>query len=162
VRAIDAALERFLPHYLHLLSIPSEQYPMPAQLQGAERRRAFEEALAAIFTLAARRRPLVVVLEDWHWVDATSDAVLKHLVGLVDQYPLMVVMLCRPGYDLSWAAPARFTRVVLAPLSIAETGSMACTALKVAAMPDALQALLHERTGGNPLFIEEVCSPRQS
>ncbi len=157
VRALDPALERFLPHYLHLLSIPSEQHPLPATLQGAERRRALEEALAAIFTLAARARPLLLVLEDWHWVDPTSDAVLKRLVGLVDQYPLLLVVLFRPEYDLAWAAPARLTRLVLRPLSAAETSAMARTALNAADLPEAVHALVHERTGGNPLFIEEVC-----
>ena len=157
VRAVDPALESFLPHYLHLLSISSEQYSMPPTLQGAERKRAFEEALAAIFTLAAKRKPLAIVLEDWHWVDATSDAVLKRLVGLIADYPLMLVLLCRPEYDLTWAAPSQLTRIVVKPLSIADTATMACTALKVDSMPEELKVLIHERTAGNPLFIEEVC-----
>jgi class 3 adenylate cyclase/tetratricopeptide (TPR) repeat protein len=157
VRAVDPALESFLPHYLHLLSISSEQYSMPPTLQGAERKRAFEEALAAIFTLAAKRQPLAIVLEDWHWVDATSDAVLKRLVGLIADYPLMIVLLCRPEYELNWAAPSQLTRIVVKPLSIADTAAMACTALKVDSMPEELKGLIHERTVGNPLFIEEVC-----
>jgi predicted ATPase len=157
VRAVDPGLESFLPHYLHLLSISSEQYPMPPALQGAERKRAFEEALAAIFTLSAKRQPLAIVLEDWHWVDATSDAVLKRLVGLMADYPLMIVLLCRPEYELDWAAPSQLTRIVVKPLSIADTTAMASTALKVDSMPEELKVLIHDRTAGNPLFIEEVC-----
>ena len=64
VNTIDASLERFVPHYLHLLSIPSTQHVLPADLQGGERRRAFEEALVALFTLSAKRQPWIVVLED--------------------------------------------------------------------------------------------------
>src|SRR5436190_14712169 len=98
-----------------------------------------------------------MVLEDWHWVDATSDAVLKQLAGLIVDYPLMIVLLCRPEYELNWAAPSQLTRIVLTPLSIADTGAMACTALKVGSMPEELKVLIHERTAGNPFFIEEVC-----
>jgi predicted ATPase len=71
---------------------------MPATLQGPNAS-VHSEALAAIFTLAARRHTLVIVLEDWHWVDG-FDAVLQHLVELVPDYPLMIVLLCRPEYAL--------------------------------------------------------------
>ena len=157
VSAIDASLDRFVPHYLHLLSIASTQHALPAQLQGAERRRAFEEALVALFTLSAKRQPRLVILEDWHWADVTSDAVLKHLAGLVPQYPIMIVLLCRPEYDLKWAAAGQVTQVALKPLSVADTGALVCTALGVSTLPEALKTLIHQRTGGNPLFIEEVC-----
>jgi predicted ATPase/class 3 adenylate cyclase len=157
VQDLDQRLEHLLPHYLHLLSIPSQPYRLPEKLQGAQRRRALEEALAAFFTLAARQRPLLLILEDWHWADPTSNAVLKRLVSLAGQYPLMIVVLSRPEYDFGWAAPTQLTRIVLRALGLADTRVMACAALHVDSLSDELGALMHERTAGNPLFIEEVC-----
>ncbi|MEE8433270.1 MAG: AAA family ATPase, partial [bacterium] len=73
LRAIDPALEEFLPVYLHLLSIPSSEHPLPGNLSGEALRRASQDALAAVFLANLSRRPMVLMLEDWHWADEASD-----------------------------------------------------------------------------------------
>jgi hypothetical protein len=82
VLAIDRSLEKYLPVYLHLLSIPSEVYPLSQHLQGRDLTHAILEALAAIFILNAAKQPMVLVFEDWHWADEASDAALKHIISL--------------------------------------------------------------------------------
>ena len=72
IRAIDPALQRYIPHYLYLLSIRTDEYSMDRSLKGEDLRRALQEALAAILTLYTRRNPLVVILEDWQWIDEAS------------------------------------------------------------------------------------------
>jgi class 3 adenylate cyclase/tetratricopeptide (TPR) repeat protein len=155
-RAISPALERYLPQYLHLLSIPSEQHKIPATLQGDALRRSFEEALAAILTENARRQPMALILEDWHWADEASDAALRHLAGLVPHHPLQVVVSYRPDYERKWANPQNYTPLVLQPLGEAETAAMLRSVWKAEQLPDGLAAQIHARTGGNALFNEEV------
>ena len=55
IRAIDPALEAYLPHYLHLLSLPTEGYPLPAHLSGEALRLALEVALVTLFTSSAQQ-----------------------------------------------------------------------------------------------------------
>ena len=156
VRAVSSALERYLPQYLQLLSIPSEVYKIPPALQADALRRSFEEAFAAIITENARRQPMVLILEDWHWADEASDAVLKHLSGLVPYHPLQVVVTYRPEYERKWATAENYTPLVLKPLGEADTAAMLRSVWRAQRLPDGLAAQLHARTGGNALFNEEV------
>ncbi|MCH8845032.1 MAG: AAA family ATPase, partial [SAR324 cluster bacterium] len=157
ILAIDPALQRYLPQYLHLLSIPSDEYALPEGLQGEALRRSFEEALTAIIIQNTQRRPMVYILEDWHWADEASDAVLKQLVPLVSNHPLMCVVIYRPEYRGDWPHLAHHKSIPLAPLEVQQTESIARSVLGTRALPDGLARLLHERTGGNPFFVEEVC-----
>jgi class 3 adenylate cyclase/tetratricopeptide (TPR) repeat protein len=157
ILAISSDLEPYLPHFLHLLSIPSETHPMPPDLQGDSLRRSFEEALAAIFTLNARRKPIMVILEDWHWADEASDSALRHLIGLIAGEPLQLVVLYRPEeYEPAWGRPRHLTPIDLAPLTPDDTAHMFRCVLGVDELPPGLMPRVHEVTGGNAFFDEEM------
>ncbi|MCZ6748993.1 MAG: AAA family ATPase, partial [SAR324 cluster bacterium] len=158
ILAIDPALERYVPHYLHLLSIPSEAHPMPRELQGEALRRAFEEAIAAITTFTAAAKPMVLIYEDWHWADEASDSALKNLIGLLSGYPLMLVVLYRPEYTRAWSNPDNYTPLVLKPLGEANTEAIAKSIFGAEQLPEGLAAAIHGRTEGNPFFTEEICN----
>lgn len=157
VRAIDAELEEFLPLYLHLLSIESDEYPLPEHLEGEDFRLAMREALSAIFTLAAKRHPVVLMLEDWHWADEASREVLEQLAEMVFGTPLLVVVAYRPEYTPDWSTLAHHTPIHLGPLEASSSTEMMKSVLGVERFPEALGTVLYERTGGNPFFLEEVC-----
>jgi tetratricopeptide (TPR) repeat protein len=156
IEAIDPSLEQFLPLYLHLLSIRSD-YPLPAHLQGKELRKAMEEALALMVTLNTQHKPMVMILEDWHWSDEASQAALKHLLDVTAPYALMVVVTYRPDYSGSWGYQSYHTPVVLKPLDVPHTEDIIKSVSGAVQLPEGLGKLIHERTSGNPLFIEEVC-----
>lgn len=157
IRAISPTLEEFIPLYLHLLSIRTTAYPVPRHLQGDAFRLAMQEALAAILTLGALAGRGVIVLEDWHWADEASQAVLRQVAEVLGGYPLMVLVTSRPGYGVDWGSPGQFTHIALKPLQQAATTAMLRSLLSVDAVADTLVSLIHDRTGGNPFFIEEIC-----
>ncbi|CAN5269073.1 hypothetical protein BH23GEM4_BH23GEM4_17270 [soil metagenome] len=157
IREIGPELEEFIPLYLHLLSIPSDDFPVPKHLQGDPFRLAMQEALAALLTLTARRRPTVLLLEDWHWVDDASHAVLKQLAEMVPGYPMLIAVTCRPGYITDWGNPGQYTQLQLRPLEEAFSAVLLQSILRADRFPEELSARLHERTGGNPFFLEEIC-----
>ena len=156
VLAISPALERYLPQYLHLLSIPSDVHKISATLQGDALRRSFEEALAALITEKARRQPMVLIHEDWHWADEASDSALKHLCGLIPHHALLVVVTYRPEYERKWAHPQNYYPLVLQPLVEQDTAAMLRAVWKAESLPEGLAVQVHARTGGNALFNEEV------
>jgi class 3 adenylate cyclase/tetratricopeptide (TPR) repeat protein len=156
ILAIDPELERYLPHLLHLLSIPSERHQLPANLAGDALRRQLEEALGAIVTLNTRHRPMVVIYEDWHWADEASDTALNNLIGLVGQYPLLLVVLYRPDYARKWSEMEHYSAIVLHALDVPHTEAMLRAVLGVELLPEGLGATVHARTGGNALFNEEI------
>jgi class 3 adenylate cyclase/tetratricopeptide (TPR) repeat protein len=155
---IDKTLEQFLPFYLYLLSIPSENHPLPKNLHGLELKSVINQALAALNILNSKRKPMVLILEDWHWADEASDSTLRHLVSLIDTYPLMVVAIYRPEYSSSWSNWSHHTPIVLTPLDSLNIENIVKTIWEVDYLPDGFALLIHEHTGGNPFFIEEVCT----
>ena len=156
IKAIDPSLEQFIPLYLHLLSIPSD-YHLPPLLQGKELRKAMEEALAAIITLNTQHRPMVMILEDWHWSDDASQSALNKIIDVMASIPLMLVVTYRPIYPGSWGHLTYHTPVILKPLNVSNTENIIKSVTGAAHLPERLGELIHERTDGNPLFIEEVC-----
>jgi predicted ATPase/class 3 adenylate cyclase len=156
IKTIDPALKDYIPYYLHLLSIPSDEYSLPENLKGEDLKKAFKEALSAIITLNTQHKPMVLILEDWHWADEASDAALKNLVSVIPSYPLMLVVLYRPEYNAGWGSPEILTPIVLKPLGLSNTEGIIKSSFKADSLPEGLGEMIHERTGGNPLFIEEV------
>ena len=155
--AINPELEKYLPFYLNLLSIPSEEYPQPDHLEGQELKNAFQDAIAAISIISSERQPLVLILEDWQWVDQASESALKHLVSVTGTHPLMVVTISRPVYSSKWDNWSYHTPIVLKPLGSLHSKNIVKSAFGVEHLPEELLELIITRTGGNPFFIEEVC-----
>src|SRR5579884_2247851 len=113
--------------------------------------------------LAARER-LVVAVDDAHWADPYSLAVLERLLWLVDRLPLGVIYTMRPDPDAPCARlhaqaahelPHRFVELTLGPLSCEASQRLVARLLGGDVAPEAA-ALVLERGDGNPLFLEEV------
>lgn len=162
VDAVESALAanhptllEYLPIYLHLLSLRSD--PMLSHMQAAELRHVIREALVQLFISKADRHPTLLLLEDWHWSDEASNAVLQHLLTEMKGRPLMIVVTHRSEYEVEGrGARGPDTILTLPPLDISQTERLLAAALTVQELPRDLADLLYERTGGNPLFIEEA------
>lgn len=157
IRAISPDLEDRTPFYLHLLSIDDPRRPVPAHLEREHLRVAIHESLVAAFTVAARETPTVLMLEDWHWRDHASEEVLDGLGEMVTAHPLLIVVTRRPRSDLEWKGALPHDSIQMAPLTAEACGAVVRDVLGAASVPEALQDTLHERTEGNPFFLEEVC-----
>ena len=164
VTEVSPDLAGFTQFYLQLLSATEMEADETARLAGQEvwageqHRVGLVESLSALFTLGAHDRPTVALLEDWHWVDAASRQVLQQLIEMVSAYPLLIVVTARPEGDLGWGTPAEHTAIVLGPLTPDDSGVVIRSALEADEVPNALTRLLHDRAGGNPFFLEEVCN----
>ncbi len=157
IRDIDASLGDSVPLYLHLLSIETDAYRVPRHLQGEQFKAAMLDALVAIFTLHATRHPTVVLFEDWHWVDDASRDVLRQLSEILAAYPLLVVVSCRPDGRDEWDSGDHRTVVHLGPLDRVASATIMRSVLHAEGVAPALARQIHERTGGNPFFLEEIC-----
>jgi tetratricopeptide (TPR) repeat protein/class 3 adenylate cyclase len=147
----------FMPLYLDLLSAPSERYPLPRHLQGEHLRQAIHESLSALFTGGAGQQPVALVLEDWHWADDASHEALEHLVAITPEYRLLVVVTYRPGHGVTWAESSRPAPIHLGPLDAAASARVVQSVLRADVVPKDVALAIHERSGGNPFFLEELC-----
>src|ERR671936_82424 len=107
---------------------------------------------------ACRERPTFVALDDVHWADESSRALLDFLLERLGGVPLMFVVSYRPGFDQIERAElhASHTASRLAPLSPEESVELARGFLGVPDLPRDLERLVATRAEGNPFFIEEL------
>jgi adenylate cyclase len=115
------------------------------------------DALVAIITLYAKRHATIVLFEDWHWVDDASRDVLRQLVEIIPSYALLVVVAYRPDVVLEWASAEHHTIIHLGPLDRDASVGIMRSVLQAERIAPALARQIHERTAGNPFFLEEVC-----
>jgi class 3 adenylate cyclase len=100
--------------------------------------------------------PRVVVVDDLHWLDPSSAGIFEELVGIAERQPLVVLVATRPGVIRhEWLAGERVRVIRLIGLDERETGELA-RVVAGATVAEADVHRLHERTGGNPLFIGET------
>jgi predicted ATPase len=117
-----------------------------------------------LFEQLAQRRPLVLVMEDWHWVDQSSIALSEHLVPLAGNHPVAFWFATRaepgePAARVRQVAQSHdggvpFHEIALAPLGDAQGGALVDHL--VAHLPETVRDQIVRRTEGNPFFIEEV------
>ena len=103
----------------------------------------------------ANSAPLVLVVEDVHWIDATTAEILGELVQVISNYKVLMLVTTRPGSQLPWCDQFAST-VELYPL--AESDATALTrslAGEFGISDDVLKSIL-QATNGVPLFLEEV------
>jgi DNA-binding NtrC family response regulator/tetratricopeptide (TPR) repeat protein len=144
-----------LPFVRHVLGLAVDDATVAA-LDSATRRSEIFRALKALVLQVARRKPLVLVVEDLHWIDPASE---ECLVFLADAMPTTRgVLICsyRPGHPHRFGDRSFHVRVTLRPLTAAEMGDISGALLGTADVPDEVGALIAAKAEGNPFFVEEV------
>ena len=104
----------------------------------------------------ARTQPVVLAFEDLHWADPTSLDLMRALAERGAQSPLLVVATTRPEFRAPWAMRSHHGVVSLAPLDRAQVRRMVGEIASRHALSDEMIDGVGERTGGVPLFVEEV------
>ncbi|MGA9210480.1 MAG: AAA family ATPase, partial [Terriglobales bacterium] len=102
--------------------------------------------------------PVVIVIEDLHWIDSVSEEVLGKIVGSEAKLRLLILTTRRLEYTPPWLDRAVVTQLRLEPLPAGDIRRLAETRLGVEALPEALARQVTEKAEGNPLFAEEIVS----
>ena len=150
---IDAA--EYAPLLAPLVDIPLRE-ERRAKLPPEEMRRRQLAAMTAWVLAGARTQPVVLAFEDLHWADPTSLDLMARLVERGAQSPLLVVATTRPEFRAPWAMRSHHGVVSLAPLDRAQVRRMVGEIANRHALSDETIDGVGERTGGVPLFVEEV------
>ncbi len=156
VETIDPNLAVHVPAYLLLLGAASID-DMPAPWRGDAMAEHLQTAVIDLVVAAARRRPTIVQLDDWHWADEQSQATLLQLRRAITGCPGMVLVSQRPGVEV-----VDDDVIELGPLSATATTAMIAHCFGAGAVDTDLAATIFERTHGNPFFVEEVCAALRS
>ena len=145
-----------IPLIAPLLNLPlSDKYP-PSPLSPEQQRRRLLAALVEWVLGAARAQPLVVATEDLHWADASTLELIQLLVEQGATARLLLLYTARPEFRAQWPPRAHYTQVTLSRLSVRNVRAMVEEVAARKAMSEETIATVIERTGGVPLFVEEL------
>ncbi len=143
------------PYLLELLD-PSAGGAAPGRLSPEVVKARTFEALRELSRRLAGRGPLVLVVEDLHWVDRTSEEYLGTLVDVVAGARILLVTTHRPGYRPPWMDRSYATQVALQPLSARESLSLVRDVIGAAEVDEPTVEMIVAKAEGNPFFTEEL------
>ena len=143
------------PELLHLLDVPVP--PAQVSTRSPEERRSRIFAILRQLTLhSSQQQPLLLAVENLHWIDPTSEAWLASLVECLTAAPILLVVTYRPGYRPPWLVQSVATQMALPPLRPEDSRTVVQAVLQSTPLPEALLQTIITKAAGNPFFLEEL------
>ncbi len=152
--ALDRTLEPVLPAVLSLFDLPAED-PQWQELDPSRRRQRTLDGIKRLLLRESQVQPLLLVMEDLHWVDGETQALLDSLVESLPTARLLLLVNHRPEYAHGWSRKTYYQEVRIDPLPPEGAEAMLQALLGTDSSLQPLKRLLIERTEGNPFFLEE-------
>lgn len=172
-RRLTLTVERFFPAdaraqamaaYLLGFSLSAGEQNLLDAIPAMELRERIHGLLKDIFIVLMKEGPVVLVIEDMQWADATSLELMKGLFGLVETHSIALVGVSRPTGKLTTLRTAAgrhekcLVSLKLCPLTEEGSTQLIGGLLEMHEPPESLRELVVERAEGNPFFVEEMIS----
>lgn len=152
--ALDKRLADMLPPLQDILSLKVDDESYLGQEPQRKKERVFE-AIRGLLVHESRHRPLVVAVEDLHWVDPSTEEFLSYLIDGIAGSHILLILLYRPEYVHAWGSKACYSQLRVEALAAADSAELVHHLLGDGEPTPELTEFLIEKTQGNPLYIEE-------
>jgi class 3 adenylate cyclase/tetratricopeptide (TPR) repeat protein/ribosomal protein L40E len=143
-----------LPYLLELLSVKDTGIDK-ISMSPEEKRDRIMEAVKGITVRGSEIRPLIIAIEDLHWIDKSSEDYLKNLLDNISGARVLLIFTYRPEFVHTWGGRSYHNQVNLNRLSNRESLAMVSYLFGTEKLDNDLEELLLEKTEGIPFFIEE-------
>jgi class 3 adenylate cyclase/tetratricopeptide (TPR) repeat protein len=143
-----------LPYLLELLSVKDSGIDKIPLSPEAKKDRIIE-AINHISLKGSQIRPLILAYEDLHWIDKSSEDVLKYVLENIPGASVLMIFTYRPEFVHTWGGKSYHSQVNLNRLSNRESLAMVTRILGIEEIDRGLEELILEKTEGIPFFIEE-------
>jgi hypothetical protein len=154
VLSLDRALEPSLSALLSLLEVPVEDDAW-GRLDPPQRRQRTLDAVKRLLLRESQVQPLLLLVEDLHWIDAETQTLLDSLVESLPTARLLLLANYRPEYQHRWGSKTYYRQLRIDPLPAESADDLLTSLLGTEKDLDSLKRVLIDRTEGNPLFLEE-------
>ena len=145
-----------LPVLADFLEVAAPEAPTARKLEPAQARSATFDAVCTLVARIAGQAPLLIVVEDMHWLDPSSDELVRMMLQRRGDTGMYFLMTARPDYQQSSDPLAGVERHVIDGLPAEESIALARLAMARDPRSGDLAERIATRSGGNPLFIEEL------
>jgi predicted ATPase/class 3 adenylate cyclase len=151
----DERLKDVLPPFQELLSVIVDD-DIYLQLEPAPKKIRTFEAIRNLLVFESENKPIVVAVEDLHWIDNMSEEFLNYLIDWLAGTHILMVLLYRPEYTHQWGSKSYYSKIGLDKLSTKSSAQLVQIILEDVEIAPELRELVLNRSGGNPLFVEEL------
>lgn len=158
LRRVFAGLESITPDAVALIAELLE-LPVPSSMLGvapSQRREFLFDVLTHWLLKQSEQLPVLFIVEDLHWADASTSSLLARVIQRISAWRVMAIFTFRPEFRAEWLLEPHGTRLGLRRLSSNEARTLVMQIVGAATLSMEVVDLIIEKTGGVPLFIEEL------
>ena len=154
VLALDRSLDDTIPFLLALLGVADPANPINRMAPQIRRRRIFD-SIQRLVLREARNQPVLMVIEDLHWLDQETQSFLTTFGSAVSDTRILLLVNYRPEYQPAWDAATSHSQLRLNAFGPEEAQALLVALLGTDTALDHLKQLIVDKTQGNPFFMEE-------
>jgi DNA-binding winged helix-turn-helix (wHTH) protein len=143
------------PLLLQLLDVPGDAAP-PEQLSPQARKARTFTVLHRVILHESQGQPLLLAVENCHWIDATSAEWLAAFVERLSGAAVLLLATYRPGYHPPWLDKSYATQLTLPPLTPRASLVVMQSVARTALLSESLRQEIITKAAGNPFFLEEL------
>ena len=155
VLGLDEGLRDIIPPLQGLLSLKVEDHAYEKLDPKTKREKTFE-AIRNLLIRASQDRPLILTIEDLHWIDKTTEEFLGYMIGWLPRTAILLLLLYRPEYTHQWGSKSYYRGVAVGELSAGRSAELVAAILEGGETAPELRELILNRAAGNPFFMEEL------
>lgn len=152
---LDGSFEAELPLVYELLGVADPDQPLPV-MDPEARQRQLLSLVGRQVRAAGRTSPSIVLLEDLHWFDQASAAVVGEIARSVEGTRTLVLATFRPGFSAAWMSDQAYRQLELEGLDDSSSSELVQALVGAGDSLQRLSRLIFERAEGNPFFVEEL------
>jgi len=143
------------PYVLQLLGVKEGTMSLAELTPEAINARSLD-VLRKMALLSSQQRPLILTIEDVHWIDRSSSTYVEALAESLPGAPILLLLTFRPGHQPSVMTRSYATQIALSPLSAPDSLTIAQSIIGAEGFADVVARTILEKAEGNPFFIEEL------
>ncbi|MCH2451458.1 MAG: AAA family ATPase [Gracilimonas sp.] len=144
-----------MPLFVEFLGINSEKFP-PLHMSPFAKRERIMESITQAMLYQAMNQPILLVLEDLHWADASTLEWLKLFIEQLSNQYIFILCTTRPGFRPDWQEHLRVFQITLERLSAENMAEICLHQAKGKDLPKEILKQIATKTEGVPLFVEEL------
>lgn len=155
ILTLNEKLNPVFPPLQELLSLTVEEESY-LKLEPWQKREKIFESIRDLLVRQSQNKLLILVIEDLHWIDKSSEEFLHYLIDWLANTSVLLILLYRPEYPHRWASKSYFNNIWLNQLPINASVDMIQSILGEGEIVPEVRDLILDKAGGNPLFLEEL------
>ncbi|GGH21088.1 Predicted ATPase [Cribrihabitans marinus] len=144
------------PVFARLLSIPLSPEPEHQEVPPEQLKEQFQDVMVGILRELATKKPLLILFEDLHWVDPSTEDLIDLFIEVLRDTPVLIICTFRPSYQPRWQGLARVTSLTISRLEDRHSRQIVHSMNEQQSIPPELEAQIIAKTDGVPLFLEEM------